>query len=172
MSAGGQTASTPALPPAEPKAKAKPPAVRIQDPASAGKAADKAAPKEPKKDAKKKEDEIGKIDGMEIARGGNRYLGIQIVGGKFKLSFYDAKKKPVSPDVARAALRWDPRYKLGMERVVLTPGGGPNSLTAEKFVRPPYNFKLTIVLLGEAAGNPESVEPAGETYVIDFRQQG
>ena len=186
---GATRAQTPPSP-AEPAPKAKPP-VRIpiadQAPApskpaampapkkeakatAAPKAAPKDAKQDAKKDAKKKEDEIGKIDGIEIARSGNRYLGIQIVGGNFKLNFYDEKKKPVAPDVARAVLRWDPKYKLGMERVVLTPGGGANSLTSEKFIRPPYNFKLTIVLLGEAADSSDGAEPGGETHVIDFRQ--
>jgi hypothetical protein len=92
------------------------------------------------------------------------------VDGNFRLSFYNDKKKPVAPDVGRAVLRWDPKYKLGMERAVLTPGGGPNLLTSPKFVRPPYNFKLTIVLLGADADGEGEGEPVGETHVIDFRQ--
>lgn len=158
--------STPKAPPAK--------AAPTEAPSATAGATDDAKKAAPKKDAGKKkdaakEDEIGKIDGVEIARSGSRYLGIQIVDGKFKLGFYDAKKKPVAPDVDRAALRWDPKYKLGMERVVLTPGGGPNFLTSEKFVRPPYNFKLTIVLIG-GENAAEGEEPAGETHVIDFRQ--
>lgn len=107
-----------------------------------------------------------KIEGMEIPRGDGRYLGLAIVDGKFRLSFYDAKKKPVAPDASRAALRWDAKYKVGLERIVLMPGEG-NVLTSERFIRPPYNFKLTIVLLGDTSGGNE---PAGETYVVDFHQ--
>jgi len=107
-----------------------------------------------------------KIEGMEIPRGEGRYLGLAIEDGKFRLSFYDAKKKPVAPDASRAVLRWDAKYKVGLERIVLTPGEG-NVLTSERFIRPPYNFKLTIVLLGDANSG---AEPAGETYVVDFHQ--
>lgn len=153
-----------------------PPAARESEKAAPARAAKKETPpaKKEAESAKtapaKKEDEMGKIEGLEIARSGNRFLGLRIVDGNFRLGFYDAKKKPVPPDVERAVLRWDPKYKLGIERAVLVPGGGPNMLTSEKFVRPPYNFKLTIVLLGGEAKGGDDAEPAGETHVIDFRQ--
>ncbi|MDO8540137.1 MAG: hypothetical protein Q7S40_06800 [Opitutaceae bacterium] len=118
----------------------------------------------PKADAKK--DEPGKIEGLEVSRGDKGFLGVQVVDGRFKLNFYDMKKKPAKPDVVRAVLRWDPKYKVGMERVVLNPGA-ENSLTAERFIRPPYNFKLFITLLKDAAGGED---PVGESYTIDFRQ--
>jgi hypothetical protein len=105
----------------------------------------------------------GKIEGMPIARGSG-YLGIAVVGGNFKLTFYDAKKKPVAPDVSRAALRWPVTYKLGEERVVLNPASDGKSLTAGKFIRPPLTFKLYITLLTEGAD-----EGAGETFAVDFR---
>ena len=116
--------------------------------------------------AGKKEEPPPKIEGMEIPRGSG-FLGLQIVNGVFKLSFYDAKKKPIPPDVARVVLRWDAKYKVGKERVVLAPGGGVNSMTAEKIVRPPYLFKLFMTLLKEAS---EGDDPVGETIVVDFRQ--
>jgi hypothetical protein len=114
-----------------------------------------------------KEEEKPKIDGQEVARAGGGYLGVQIANGSFKINFYDGEKKPVAPNVARALLRWDPKNKLGQERLVLNPSG-PNSLVGNKPVKPPYTFKLFIVLIKDAAG--ESAEnPAGESYVIDFR---
>ena len=121
-----------------------------------GKAAKKSA-------AEKKEP---KIEGLEISRGEKGFLGIEVADGKFKLNFYDKEKEPMKPDVARAALRWDPKYKVGMERVVLTPGA-ENVLTSERFIRPPYNFKLFIVLVNDTAAGED---PVGETYTIDFRQ--
>ena len=116
--------------------------------------------------AGKKEEPPAKIEGMEIPRGSG-FLGLQIVNSVFKLSFYDAKKKPIPPDVARVVLRWDAKYKVGKERAVLAPGGGLNSMTSEKNVRPPYLFKLYMTLLKEAA---EGEDPVGETIVVDFRQ--
>ena len=116
--------------------------------------------------AKKKEEPPAKIAGMEISRGAKGFLGLELVEGTFKLSFYDAKKKPMAPDVARAALRWDVKYKVGPERSVLNPSGDGKSLGSPKTVRPPYAFKLFITLLKEAA---EGDEGAGESFTVDFR---
>lgn len=129
--------------------------------------AKKNAGKAAKPEAKKKEDEIGTVEGMAIPRG-EGFLGLQLIDGKFKLTFYNAKKKPVAPDVGRAALRWDPKYKVGIERAMLLPAGA-HALASEKFVRPPYNFKLTIVLLKDNAEVAEGAEPGGETIVVDFK---
>ena len=56
------------------------------------------------------DDAPGKIAGIEIARPNGGFLGLQIVNNNFVLSFYDAKKKKIPPDVARAALRWPVKY--------------------------------------------------------------
>jgi hypothetical protein len=148
-------------PPANPNAPAKPaaPSTGKVDPNKS--ATPGAAKADGKADAKKKEDEIGKIDGMEIARGGG-FLGLQIVNGTFKLSFYDAKKKPVAPDVTRAAFRWNVNYQKQPERVVLMPSD--KSLVSDKTVRPPYSFKLFITLF-----RGESDEGA-ENLTVDFTQ--
>ncbi|MBL9201829.1 MAG: hypothetical protein JNL39_15065 [Opitutaceae bacterium] len=112
--------------------------------------------------------EPAKIEGMEVARRGGGYLGVAMVGGTFKISFYDAKKKPVTADVARAVLRWDPKYKVGSERVVLNRTEDGKALASPRNIRPPYLFKLYITLLKDAAEG-EVAEGAGETHVIDFR---
>jgi hypothetical protein len=148
--------------PVNPNAPAKP-----APPSAAGKvdpnkpAAPADAKKDGKADAKKKEDETVKIDGMEISRGSG-FLGLQIVNGTFKLSFYDAKKKAVAPDVARAALRWNVNYQKQPERAVLLPSG--KDLVADKTVRPPYNFRLYISLFkGDSDDNLES-------FTVEFSQ--
>lgn len=130
-------------------------------PAAKSPAATKPAP------GAKAEEPEPKIEGIEIPYGERGYLGIQIVGSSFKLTFYDRKKKPVAPDVDRAALRWDPKYKVGDERVVLNPDPDGTSLSSPRNIRPPYNFKLFITLIKEAA---EGQSPATETIVVDFRQ--
>jgi hypothetical protein len=117
---------------------------------------------------KKKEEPPAKIEGIEIARGEKGFLGIEIVNATFKLSFYDTKKKPIAPDVARATLRWDPKYKVGEERVVLNPA--EKSLSSPRNIRPPYNFKLFITLFKEPTEGADPV--AVENYTIDFRQEG
>lgn len=133
-------------------------------PAKTAPAAKAPAAKAPAAKTVKKEEPPPKIEGITIPRGKN-FLGIQIVNSTFKLSFYDEKKKPIPADVSRAVLRWDPKYKVGKERLLLGPGEDGKSLTSPKNIRPPYNFKLYITLLKDAS---EAEDPAGETFVIDF----
>jgi len=105
-----------------------------------------------------------KIPGLVLNRPGGGFLGLTIENGSFKLSFYDAKKKPVHVDVERAAARWPVQYKPGDERTVLLPTSDGNALLGSRFVRPPYAFKLYLSLF--AAGNDSAVE----SYVIDYHQ--
>jgi hypothetical protein len=123
-----------------------------------------AKPAAKKDDKKKKEEAPARIDGVTVARGAG-FLGIQIVDGHFKVSFYDAKKKPLPPDVASAVLRWKVNYQPDLEHTQLTPGGGANSLTSEKVIRQPYSFKLTLLLL-KSDGDDASTE----TLQVDFQQ--
>lgn len=99
-----------------------------------------------KDDKKKKEEAPGKIEGTEIGRG-DGFLGIQLVNGAFKLTAYNAKKKPVAADFTRVGLRWQPANQKGPERTMLVPGGGPGAFTSEKIVKPPLRFRLFITLI-------------------------
>ena len=115
--------------------------------------------------------EESKIEGQSIARAGGGWLGLKVESGAFRLRFYDAKKQPMAPDVARAVLRWKSNRRLAREVAVLTPGGGSNLMTSERSVPPPYNFRLTIVLMRASTGDAEADEAAAETIVVDFRQE-
>jgi hypothetical protein len=115
-------------------------------------------------------EEAPKIEGQAIARVGGGWLGLKVEGGAFRLRFYDADKKPVAPDVGRAILRWKSNRRIAREVAVLTPGGGPNLMASEKSVPPPYNFRLTIVLMRAGAGDSEADEAAAESISVDFRQ--
>lgn len=109
----------------------------------------------------------GVIPGMTIPRKDtDGFLGIQVVEGKFVLSFYDHDKQPVAGDYDRALLRWPVKYKLGDEREMLNANDDHLALTGPKFVRPPLNFQLYITLIGTGE------EDAGDThtYVVAFRQ--
>ncbi len=119
-----------------------------------------------KKDAKKTEPEP-KIDGLAVARGAAGYLGVKVVDGNFRISFYGADKKPKSVDVSRAALRWPVQYQKADEHVVLQPSDDGKTLTSAKLVRPPFTFKLYITLLKDGAPGED---PAAENYVVDFTQ--
>lgn len=108
------------------------------------------------------EEPMGKVDGLEIARA-DGFLGLRLTAqNRFVLGFYDAKKKAVAPNVARATLRWSVHYQPQDERTVLNPAGDGLTLTSGKFVRPPHHFKLFISLYGE------STDQALESYVVDF----
>ena len=121
-------------------------------------------PGAPKQDTKK-EEEMGVIEGMTLARPNGHFLGLKLEGGKYKLTFYDKKKKPEKVDVTRATARWPNMHGPGDNRTVLNPAGDGTFLMGAQFVRGPYAFKLFITLL-KGEGN----EAVGvETYTVDFR---
>lgn len=149
VAAGAQTATTTA-----PKT----------DPKDAKKAVPAASTK--KDDKKKKEEPPGKIDGMAIPRGSG-FIGVQIVNGVFKLTAYDAKKKPAAADFTRVALRWNPINQKAPERALLTPGSGVGVFSSEKIVKPPHSFRLFITLIkGDTDDAPV------ENFTVDFRADG
>lgn len=105
-----------------------------------------------------KEEEEGKITGITLNRPSGQFLGLEIVGGNFKLSFYDEKKKPVPVDaaVARGSARWDNKQKLGTDFTVMNRTDDGLALVGAKFVRPPYNFIVFLSLLNETGDVIES----------------
>jgi hypothetical protein len=90
------------------------------------------------------------VPGFVITRKNGGYLALELEDSKFKLSFYDEKKKRVTPDVPRAALRWRPRNKAGEVRTILNPAG--EVLRSPTHVSPPYLFSAFLTLL-DAEGN-------------------
>ncbi len=125
----------------------------------------KGGAKQEEKKEQKKEEEMGKIEGMEIARPNGHFLGLTVEGGQWKLTFYNAKKKPEPVDVTRATARWVVPLKGDNERTVLNPGPDGHSLVGSRFVRPPYNFKLFLTLLKGEGDTAEAVE----NYPVDYR---
>jgi hypothetical protein len=138
-----QAQTPPGAKPAEPKA----PAAK----ATTGKAA-------PAKPEAKKEEELPKIPGTEIVRPNGTKLGLEVVGGKFKLTFYDKKHKPMAMDVTRAAARW-PNTRSGTPsdyRTVLN--GSGTSLVGARPVFPPYTFTVFLTLLQGEGEEAKAVE--------------
>lgn len=131
-------------------------------PAEPAKAEKPAAPAKP--DAKKKEEPMGKVEGIVLTRPNGLNLGLTMVDGKFKLTFYDKKKKPGQVDVTRALARWSNVHGPGDNRTVMNPDG-VHALVGAQFVRPPYAFKLYLTLLKGEGDAAETVE----SYVVDFR---
>lgn len=131
MISGVGLAQTPTPPqPAEPPRPAEP--VKGKEAAKPGDAA---------KPGAKKEEPMGKIEGTELARPNGLFLGLTLAEGKFKLTFYDKKKKPTTVDVTRGLARWANVHGPGDNRAVLN-SDGANSLVGAQFVRPPYVFKI------------------------------
>lgn len=121
----------------------------------------KAAPKEQKKKA---EEEEGKIEGQVINRPNGKFLGLTLHEGKYKLTFYNEKKKPEKVDVTRATARWDNMHGPGFNRTVLNPAGDGTYLLGAQFVRGPHAFMLYLTLV---KGEGETAD-ASETYAIRF----
>lgn len=120
----------------------------------------KAAPKQ----QKKAEEEEGKVEGQVINRPNGKFLGLTLHEGKYKLTFYNEKKKPEKVDVTRATARWDNKHGPGFNRTVLNPAGDGTYLLGAQFVRGPHAFMLYLTLV---RGEGETAD-ASETYAIRF----
>jgi hypothetical protein len=118
-----------------------------------------------KPEAKQKEEEMGVIEGTTLSRPNGHFLGLTLEDGKFKLTFYDKKKKPEKVDVTRATARWPNLHGPGDNRTILNPAGDGTYLMGIQFVRGPYVFKLFLTLLRGEGNEATSVE----TYTVDFR---
>ena len=108
--------------------------------------------------------EPAKIAGMEIARPGKGFIGLEVAGGNFRLSFYDENREPVAPAAVKAVLRWTPTNRTGSEFYALEPSADGKVLTSPKTVRPPYQFKMFLSLFAAGAEVPF------ESHTVDFRQ--
>jgi hypothetical protein len=151
---------SPAVKPADSKsAPAKPAAVTP----AAEKPVDPKAKVAPAKKEVKKPAPIPTIPGMELTRPNGNKLGLEIVGGQFKLTFYDKKNKPMAMDVSRAAARWDSKTPFGDNRTILN--GGGSTLVGSKPVTPPYVFNVFLTLLQGEGDDAQAVED----YVVPFR---
>jgi hypothetical protein len=137
--------------------------IAAEAPAASASPGKKTAPAAEK--AKAKEEEMGKVEGIEVKRG-DGYFGVQLVDGNFKITFYDAKKQVITAPIHRAALRWPVNYRPADERTVLNVSGDVKSLTSAKVVKPPYLFKLFITFLADGA---DEAGPGTESFTIDFR---
>lgn len=140
--------ATPTAKPADPKA----PAAKA--------APTKAAPA--KKDEKKKE-ELPKIPGTVINRPNGNFLSLEVVGGNFKLTFYDKKHKPMAVDVTRATARWPNPRSPGDNRTVLN--GSSTFLVGARPVIPPFNFNVYLTLLQGEGDEAKAVE----NYTVPFK---
>ncbi|AOS44656.1 hypothetical protein Verru16b_01723 [Lacunisphaera limnophila] len=111
------------------------------------------------------EEKVEEIKGLVLTRPNGHFLGLTLQDGKFKLSFYNEKKKPEKVDVTRATARWPNMHGPGDNRTILNPAGDGTYLMGTQFVRAPYTFKLFLTLL---QGEGEEVKSV-ESHTVDFR---
>jgi hypothetical protein len=108
-------------------------------------------------------EEPAEITGIEIARKQGGFIGVNVEGIRMVIRFYDAEKKQIPVNVARAAARWNPVTKTGEERTVLNPTADGLTLTSTPVVKPPLVFIAYLTLL-DAEGN------ALESTPVDLRR--
>jgi hypothetical protein len=121
------------------------------------------APAAPAKKEVKKEAPLPKIPGMVLTRPNGDFLSLEVVGGNFRLTFYNKKHKPMAMDVSRANARWSNPKKAGDDRTVLN--GSGSVLVGAKPVVPPYIFNVYLTLLQGDGDDAKAVE----SYVVAFR---
>jgi hypothetical protein len=103
------------------------------------------------------------IPGITIVRANGTFIGFEAVGGKFKLSFYDKKKKPMAVDVSGGLAHWANVRGPGDVRSPLSVSG--TALITDKPAIPPFNYNVFVTLLQGEGENAKAVE----TYTVVFR---
>ena len=104
-----------------------------------------------------------KILGTVVTRADGTFLGLEVVAGNFKLSFYDAEKKAIAPNVSQARATWPNPRGQGNLRTMLNLS--ENALVGAKPVLPPYTYDVRLVLL-QGTGEQQQVV---ESFVVPFR---
>jgi hypothetical protein len=101
--------------------------------------------------------------GTVVTRADGTFLGLEVVAGNFKLSFYDAEKKAIAPNVSQARATWPNPRGQGNLRTMLNLS--ENALVGAKPVLPPYTYDVRLVLL-QGTGEQQQVV---ESFVVPFR---
>lgn len=100
--------------------------------------------------------------GMWIEREDGRFLNLLVDDNHFELYFFDEKKEPVEPDAVRAIIHYTPANVRTRETVLLTRVEDPEKgvfYTSPRFIRPPYNFRASLVLVLDEAGTRMEMPP-------------
>lgn len=101
--------------------------------------------------------------GLLIPRSTGGFINLKVEGGRFVMTFFDADKKAVAPNVPQATVRYR-KFKAD-QRFLLSRSDDGKSLRSPLPVDRPYIFNTMRIVLFDAAEDT----PA-ETYVKNFRQ--
>lgn len=108
--------------------------------------------------------------GVWLERDDGRTLFFTIEENNFHLEFYDEEREPVKPDLIRAVVHYTPRMVQNRETIILTPDRETGeTFTSPRFVRPPHNFQVLLVLVRDTEGR--DTETFSFRYVPDARYQ-
>jgi hypothetical protein len=122
-------------------------------------------PVSPKQTAKGEEEEKeGEVKGIPIARADGTWLGVTMDGLNLRLTFYNQKKNPTAPNVARATARWRLPTVPTWERAVLNPDADGFSLVGNRVVRKPWVFVVYLALVNDK-------EEVIESYQVQLTDQ-
>lgn len=83
--------------------------------------------------------------GMNVKRQNGGWINVQTSGAQLIVRFFDAERKPITPDVSRATARIRYAAKSDIARTVLKRKG--DVLVSPSNVRPPHNSFVTFTLL-------------------------
>lgn len=130
---------------------------------AAGASSQKVASGKSKSAAEKKIYELPN-EGKNLPREKGGWLNVQTSGSQMVVKFFDEEKKPVAPDVPRAAVRLRYAAKSDINRTVLNREG--EALVSPGNVRPPHNFLVTLTLL--RGDDLSDYAEAAEVYNFKF----
>jgi len=110
----------------------------------------------------KDDDKEGTVAGTPVQRSQGGWIGIELKGNNWVLTFYNEKKKPIPADVSSAVFWWPVHYQPNAERTELLPSDNAAVFSSPYSVRAPHTFILHVVLLKE-----EKTDYT-ESYVINY----
>lgn len=124
-------------------------------------------PAAPKQTAKGEEEEKeGEVKGIALQRPDGRWLGVTMDGLNLRLTFYNKKKNPVAPDVARATARWNRPTVATADRAVLNLADDGVSLVGNQIVRKPWTFVVYLALVNDRDDVSESYQVKLDDTVV------
>jgi hypothetical protein len=108
-----------------------------------------------------------KEPGVWVERKDGGKLKLLIHDNNFELHFFDAQGEPANPEVRQAMLHYTSRIIRNRETLLLSPVERDEKqiLTSPRFIRPPFQFDILLVLNADDAGN------ATETHHLVFIQE-